>query len=347
MSLCTKIKLVVLPLCILIITVEYSYSQDYINDDYTKEWRLKDTFYITKIEIGSTGRIYAADSEKHQVYIFDASGERIRTVGEKGKGPGEFQTPIAITLAPEEERFAVRDRNRRVSLFSREGKFQSSFILPSILPSENLAFVKDTLLVLGGFEQQTMYTGDTMHLFTLDGERVRSFFPQSEQAKKLQISALVGLGFDLAEGNRIYAVQPVDYSQIGVFSTDGMHQHMVSVEPPSHFRGPTEPQPNPQDDSWGALEAWLEGVDAPRRLFLVSDEIIAVEVQKGGAPSERVVDFIEKESGRVVRSLRTAGRAVYADTGREWLYIATPQEDPVTVLRAYRVEDLIEGAGGE
>lgn len=83
-----------------------------------------------------------------------------------------------------------------------------------------------------------MYTGDTMHLFTLDGKKVRSFFPQCERAKKLEISALIGLGFDLDEGNRIYAVQPVDYSRIGVFSTDGTRQQMVSVEPPPHFRGP-------------------------------------------------------------------------------------------------------------
>lgn len=114
------------------------------------EGKLEETFYVFTLEIDRDGRIYAVDREQHQVHIFDASGERIRTLGEGGKGPGEFQTSFTISLAPEEERFAVRDRNRRVSLFSREGTFQSSFVLPSILPPENLAFVKDTLFVLRG-----------------------------------------------------------------------------------------------------------------------------------------------------------------------------------------------------
>jgi len=306
-----------------------------------EEWELEETFFVTRMDIDSNGHIYAVDREQHQIHIFNESGNRIETVGQEGEGPGEFSDPMAIALGPDEERFAVRDKNRRVSLFSRAGTYQSSFVLPQILPSSSMAFANDSLLILGGFQPEAMYVGNTMHLFTTDGTKVRSFFSLYEKAKEFQMTVRVGSGFDVGENNRIYAIQPVDY-RISVLSPDGKRHRTIEVTPPEHFRVPTEPQPDPMEDR-ARVHKWLETVDAPRDVHIVSEDILAVEVEKGGTdPQDKIIDFIEMDSGQVVASWDMEGFPVHADSERERLYVAKPQEEPVTLLHAYRLEDLLK-----
>lgn len=42
------------------------------------------------ISIGYDRRIYIADDLSHKIFIFDTSHDLLKTVGQKGKGGGEF-----------------------------------------------------------------------------------------------------------------------------------------------------------------------------------------------------------------------------------------------------------------
>lgn len=314
-----------------------------IAQEPVKEWKLAETFFITTIAIDDDGRIYAVDRDQNHVSIFDADGALIRTVGREGKGPGELRRPRAIALAADGETFVVRDQvNRRVSLFSREGDFQQSFAAPQILPSSSIAFVGDSLLVFGGFLPKSLYTGTNMHLYTVDGEKRRSFFPQSEKAKAYKQTVRVGAGFDVDDQGRFYAVQPVDYT-IHQFGPMGEPLREIDISPlPDHFRQPRTPQPNPLEGREPVIE-WLETVDGPRNVFVVDEEVLAVSIQKGGGdPRFSTVDFIDASTGTVIRTVSLEGKLVYADPNRGWIYVAEPQDEPVTLLQAYRLGDLLE-----
>lgn len=312
--------------------------------DPVQKWTLEDTFLVTSIEISGNGKIFAVDSEQHQVHIFNASGERVRTVGGEGKGPGEFQNPSAIALGPDEEKFAVRDRNRRVSFFSLDGTYQHSFVLPKpILPSSNMEFVNDSTLVLGGFlPESSPYEGTTVHVLTTDGELVRSFFSRSDKAKELKISVQAGSAFDLDRQGRIIALQFANYSRLAVLSPDGKHQGVFEISLPDHFRAPTEPQPDPMEDR-ARMKEWVKKTDVPRDLFVVGEDTVAVGVQEGGTVEEWTVDVIEIESGRILGSTAFTGFPVYVDAEDNLVYVATTQQDPpATILRAYQIDDLID-----
>lgn len=310
--------------------------------DPVQKWTLEDTFLVLTIEIDRTGRIYAVDADQHQVRIFDASGTFVRAVGREGKGPGELQNPFAIALGPEEERFAVRDRNRRVSFFARDGTYDDSFVLAKpILPTASMEFLSDSLLAIGGFIPESRYEGETIHKLTTDGERVGSFFPRPDKAKELKISVRVGSAFDLDRGGRINAVHYIDYSRLHVLSPRGEHVSVSEISLPSHFRAPTEPQPDPLEDRAGVND-WVKNVDSPRRLFMVGEDTVAVGVQEGGTVEEWTVDVIELERGHVLGSRAFKGFPVYVDAEDDLLYVATAEEEPATLLRAYRIDDFIE-----
>ena len=51
---------------------------------------------VRDVEVDETGRIYALDSKEANVKVFDWDGNYIRTIGRKGQGPGEFQSPNDI-----------------------------------------------------------------------------------------------------------------------------------------------------------------------------------------------------------------------------------------------------------
>jgi hypothetical protein len=204
-----------------------------------------------------------------------------------------------------------------------------------------MTFVSDSLLAMGGFKPESMYSGDVIHLYALDGTPVSSFFGRTEKAKKLKVTARVGVGFDRYD-DRLYAIQPVDYA-VSVFTLDGERTETIRTSPlPEHFQPPTTPQPNPMEDRAGALK-WSQESDVLRRLFVLNEDHLLVTVQKLTDPDVAYwMDIVGKEDGRVVHSRPVEGWVVNTDSERGWVYIAEAQKDaPVTMLRAYRVEKWI------
>lgn len=64
------------------------------------------------------GRVYVTDTGSHQLVVYDPSGRRLRTVGERGRGPGQFNYPTHVAVGPDGE-VAVSDAlNFRVQIFT-------------------------------------------------------------------------------------------------------------------------------------------------------------------------------------------------------------------------------------
>ena len=48
-----------------------------------------------------SGEIFVLDTQLHEVQVFDAAGEWLRSIGREGEGPGEFRMPGDVYLAPD------------------------------------------------------------------------------------------------------------------------------------------------------------------------------------------------------------------------------------------------------
>lgn len=74
-------------------------------------------------------RLYIADRKLHRVAVVDgASGEIVQIIGERGQGPGEFDTPErAIRVG---DRIIVEDAQAQLSFFTDKGRFLERHRLP-------------------------------------------------------------------------------------------------------------------------------------------------------------------------------------------------------------------------
>ncbi len=80
-----------------------------------------------RLAVDDDGNIYVADMSDSKIKVFDAQGNFIRSIGEKGQGPGEFSSIGGIQILPNGNLIALDYRNRRTSIFDKNGKFLSSY----------------------------------------------------------------------------------------------------------------------------------------------------------------------------------------------------------------------------
>jgi hypothetical protein len=78
--------------------------------------------YIRSIAVDEEERIYVLDWKEALVKVFDLNGKYLKTIGKKGQGPGEFQSPLTLMITSQNE-LVVEDIARALSFFSLEGKF--------------------------------------------------------------------------------------------------------------------------------------------------------------------------------------------------------------------------------
>lgn len=95
---------------------------------------------IGEIEVDGANRVWVYDYRSRQVFLFDSSGALIRRVGRQGAGPGEFAQGNGIAALPDTGIAVLDSQNSRVSFFSANGDFRSSFLIPAGFSTNNGLF---------------------------------------------------------------------------------------------------------------------------------------------------------------------------------------------------------------
>ena len=87
--------------------------------------------YVFDMEVSPEGRLFASQPPLAEIAVFAADGSFERTIGRRGQGPGELQTPGAVRLMG--DTLLVLDYSHGINLFSQEGEFfgRISFNLPT------------------------------------------------------------------------------------------------------------------------------------------------------------------------------------------------------------------------
>jgi len=83
---------------------------------------------------GRRGLLYVVDTVANEVKGFDAAGTLVRSFGGRGRGPGEFNYPVAVAVGPEGRIFVTDSLNFRVQIFGPEGDFAGAFGKPGSTP---------------------------------------------------------------------------------------------------------------------------------------------------------------------------------------------------------------------
>lgn len=81
------------------------------------------------LKVDSQGNIYVLDWGDVDIKVFAPDGRRLRTVGRKGQGPGEFDTPAYFVLSADDRIFLLSGRQNQIIVLSDTGTYLSSFRL--------------------------------------------------------------------------------------------------------------------------------------------------------------------------------------------------------------------------
>jgi DNA-binding beta-propeller fold protein YncE len=75
----------------------------------------------------STQRLYIADTAKHHIVVLSATGEVIKTFGQRGHGDGEFNFPTYLWLDAKHRLFVTDSLNFRIQIFDQDGNYLGKF----------------------------------------------------------------------------------------------------------------------------------------------------------------------------------------------------------------------------
>jgi sugar lactone lactonase YvrE len=91
----------------------------------------------TDVAWDSKGNSYFSDGYVNsRVGKANARGEWVASWGSLGKGPGQFDTPHGIAVSPADEVYVADRGNRRIQVFSAEGKYLREFTIDVPVPTK-------------------------------------------------------------------------------------------------------------------------------------------------------------------------------------------------------------------
>jgi len=90
-------------------------------------------FHLSYLAVDNQENIYAMDQGEKHVNVYDKKGNFLRTIGRKGEGPGELQSPDDIFII-KTDNLVIEDFIRNISYFSTTGKFIRSLSTAKIFP---------------------------------------------------------------------------------------------------------------------------------------------------------------------------------------------------------------------
>ncbi len=93
------------------------------------------------IAVDEEGNIYILDSNEAHIKIFDTTGKYVKTIGNKGQGPGEMSSPSSLQITPQNE-IAVNDSSAlKIHFFTLDGIFLRAAVF-----QRYLGFVSNPLI---------------------------------------------------------------------------------------------------------------------------------------------------------------------------------------------------------
>jgi hypothetical protein len=109
----------------------------------------------------SDGGVVVANGGASELLLFDAAGHLRAHAGRQGGGPGEFQQLWSLSIGPGDSLFAYDGRERRLSVFDRNGTFARTVALQGLdtLGNADQVGVLRNGRIVGAFRRRTRGTG--------------------------------------------------------------------------------------------------------------------------------------------------------------------------------------------
>lgn len=225
--------------------------------------------FPSDVQINTKNQVFILDSANHRIQVFDESRKFIRTISQKGEGPGDTMMPGKMALTKSNDIVIADLFNFRIQVLDPVGKYIHSFRTGESMPSNFALSPKDEVLLYLPKKNDECKWG--VSLFDLKGNLLNDIctFPciAGTNAKEPLFSLVDN------KGNIVIAYLRVPLFQR--FSSNGKLLMTTSFEPPvkaSTFRlphGSPVPVISVNKDKKGHPVLAACNVDGSGRMFLV------------------------------------------------------------------------------
>jgi len=182
---------------------------------------------LTGVAVDPGGRLWITDALNHQVHLYSADGEFVQTLGSRGAGPGQFQSPHGIAAGANGMIYIADTGNQRIQIFSADGKFVDAFGQKGSDPGQ----FRSPWLVAVSRDGVVLVTDK-------DASRVRFFSKDGVYLQTIDVGAPID-GFAVDIAGRLYTAHR-KLKQIEQWSSAGQLLRTVSgIEP--GMKGFSEP----------------------------------------------------------------------------------------------------------
>lgn len=87
---------------------------------------------VRSIAVDHWGRLYALDPQDFTVRVFDSTGHLVRSLGRRGQGPGELQTPEGLAFGPDGNTSVYDAQAKRLTVYDTAGEFVTTYPLATL-----------------------------------------------------------------------------------------------------------------------------------------------------------------------------------------------------------------------
>ena len=168
------------------------------------------------VAVGKGGQIYVVDSGNHQVAVFNASGQRITSLGMMGSDEGQFLDPVGIDTGPDGDVFVADKGNKRLVVFDADGDYRRGVTLSA--DDEDVVPVDIAVDRRG---QTVFVTDNAAHrvaVFDVRGKFLHAFGEEGDGDGQFRYPATI----DIDAAGNVYVVDVLN-ARVQKFSADGEH----------------------------------------------------------------------------------------------------------------------------
>ncbi len=131
-------------------------------------------FFGGEVLVKHESKQFILSALNHTLDVYDLEGKFIKSIGDAGKGPGEFLYPTSMTI--NDDKIIVSEFNGQMEIFSTDGIHIETLNIP-IMPLSSISALGSEQILVSGKHYKNEIT-NLMHIYSLKEKKiVKSFFP--------------------------------------------------------------------------------------------------------------------------------------------------------------------------
>ena len=184
--------------------------------------------YVWGVTVSPNDTIFASDRNNHQIHVFDAQRNHVRTFGGLGTGPGQLYNPEGLATSADGLLFVANYSNSCVDIFREDGTFIRR------IGQGQLSCPIDVAVHANGQVYVTDNDNHRVAVLTQDGQLVRTFGSRGSVAGQFTDTT----GIAVSPVGQVY-VSDYSNSRVQVFTADGTYIREFGQGQVSNPRGLT------------------------------------------------------------------------------------------------------------